>query len=117
MRWLFKLALAIALLGAVAFELGSPVVARLQLDDAAHDAADTASRTISRKGDRARAKVEAASIAQDAGASLTRFEVLSDGEVAVTLAKEAPSYLLKRVQQVESWYDVEVDASSSIGSV
>jgi hypothetical protein len=34
----------------------------------------------------------------------------------VSVAKEAPSYVLKRVPQVESWYDVEVDASSSVGS-
>jgi hypothetical protein len=116
MGLILKLVLATAVVGALAAEVGSPVVARVQLDGVAHDVADDASRSIHRDGSRAAARARAGATAVDRGASLTRFQVRPDGEVEVSVAKEAPSYVLKRVPQVESWYDVEVDASSSVGS-
>jgi len=117
MGMLLKVAIGIALAVAVCVEVGSPVVARVQLDDVANDAADAASRTVSREGGRARAKAEAADIASRRGAALTRFEVVPGGGVELTVAKTAPSYVLKRLDQTKDWYDVEAEASSTVGSV
>ncbi|MBA3302916.1 MAG: hypothetical protein H0U26_03465 [Acidimicrobiia bacterium] len=116
MGWLIKVVLGLALAGAVVVEVGSPVVARVQLDDVANDAADAASRTVSKDGSRARAKAVAEDIAVRRGAALTRFEMPPGGGVEVTVAKTAPSYVLKRLDQMKDWYDVEVKADSSVGS-
>ncbi len=47
------------------------------------------------------------------GASLERFEIMSDGRVVVGLTKQAEARAFDRVEQLDTWYQVEVEAAST----
>lgn len=111
--WLSKIVIGIALVGFLAVELISPVAVRAQLDGVAHDAADNAALHLLDHPDEVeRARLIADEIAKEKDAALTFFDVGSNG-VTVTVEREARSFLLKKMEQLESWYDVEVTASAA----
>lgn len=111
--WLSKIVFGIALFGFLAVELISPVVVRTQLDGVARDAADNAAlHLLDQPGETQRARQIADDIARDRDAALTRFELGATG-VTVTVQRQARSFLLGRMEQLESWYDVEVTASAT----
>lgn len=111
--WLAKIVIGIALVGFLAVELISPVAVRAQLDGVAHDAADNAVLHLLDHPDEVeRARLIADEIAREKDAALTFFDVGTNG-VTVTVEREARSFLLKKVEQLESWYDVEVTASAA----
>ena len=110
--WLLKMVLSIALVGFLLVEGGSPLITRAQLDDVAHEAADNAVLELldSRNEEQARAAAEEVVIEEDA--ALTGFTIDQRG-VTVTVEREARSFLLKKIGQFESWYDVEVTATAA----
>ena len=111
--WLAKIVLGIALFGFLGVELVSPVVVRAQLDDVAHDAADNAALWLLDHPDGSeRAREIAEDIAVEKDAVLTVFDIGTAG-VTVTVERQARSFLLKKVEQLQSWYDVEVTASAA----
>ena len=111
--WLSKIVLAIALVGFIAVELISPLVVRAQLDGVAHDAADNAVlHLLDHPTDVERAREIAQDIATDKDAALTVFDVGVNG-VTVTVQREARSFLLAKVEQLESWYDVKVTVTEA----
>ena len=110
--WLLKIVLAFALVGFLGVELGSPLVTRAQLDTVAHDAADNAVLDLLAHNDDERARQTALDIVTEKSAVLKHFEITTTG-VVVTVEREARSFLLKKVEQLESWYDVEVTATAS----
>lgn len=110
--WLLKVVLAIALVGFLAMELGSPLVTRAQLDDLAHDAADNASLEILNSRNVEAAKAEAAQILNDKNAELKEFSVDQEGRVSVTAEREARSFLLKKWDRTKSWYLIKVKVTS-----
>jgi hypothetical protein len=109
--WLVKLVVAIALVGFLVVELGTPLVVRLQLDGTAHDAADSAEAIMRDRGSFDAAKQAAVEVATGESASVDEFSLDEEGHVRVTLHKEAKSYLLKRWGRLKSWYDVRVSAA------
>ena len=111
-RWLLKLVIGIALVGLVAFELGSPLVTKAILDGQAHDAANDAAHEYFQSHDTDKAQQAASQDAAGDHAKLTRFAVDDQGVVRVTLSKEAKSYVLHRIDQMKSWYDVTASASA-----
>ena len=111
-RFLAKVVLGIAATGFVAFELGAPLIVRVQLDGVAHDAADESARTLAKSRNAAEARVTAEQIALDREASLRSFEVDTAETVNVTVAREAPSIVMKKLDPVKSWYDVSVAAAA-----
>lgn len=113
--WLLKVLAGVAMAGFLVFELGTPLVARLQLDDVAHDAADAAGRDLRGGKTVAQARDTAGAIVADRGGRLDGFELRPDGRIHVTISKRAESYVLDRVDQLRSWYQVEVDATSAAG--
>ena len=113
--WLLKVVAGVAAMGFLLFELGTPVVARVQLDDIAQDAADSAGRDLRGGKGLDEAHTTATSIVGDRGGQLDAFEVRSDGKVHVTISKRAESYVLDRFDQLRSWYEVNVDAVSAVG--
>ena len=112
-RFLAKVVLGIAVVGIVAVELCSPLVVRVQLDGVAHDAADESAFALSRSGNAATARAAAEQIVLDHGASLRSYEIDAAGTVRVTVAREAPSIVVKKLDQAKSWYDVSVDATAA----
>lgn len=110
--WLFRIVLVFALLGFILVDAGSPLVTRAQLDDVAHDAADSAVLDLLDKNDVDRARAIAEDIAAEKDAALKSFSVDQSG-VHVTVEREAWSLVLKRVEQLESWYDVEVSVTAA----
>lgn len=111
--WLVKVMIGIALLGLTVVELGSPVITRAQVDDAAHDAADDAAAEYAVSHDVARAQEIAQKIADDEDAELQEFTVDEQGRIHVRLFKEARSILLKKISQTKSWYEIGVSATGS----
>ena len=110
--WLVKVVVAIALFGLLAFELGSPVVTRLQLDDLAHDAADSAALDLLNTQDPKEAEKTAKEIVESKNAAMKEFEIDSAGNVRITVERKARSVLLEKWSTTESWYDVEVKVVS-----
>lgn len=110
--WLKGLAFA-ALLLVAAVDLGTPLVVRVQLDGAASDAAAAGGRAWIRNRD-IRAAEEAARVeAAAAGATIERFELLPDGRIGLTLARQVDARLFDRLGQLDSWYAVQVDITST----
>lgn len=110
--WLVKVVLGIALLGFAAVELGTPVIVRAQLDGVAHDAIDAAGFALRDGGNEATARAAAVDRASKDDAEVTEFHVDEQRRAHVTVRKQAKSYLLKKWDRTESWYDVTVSATS-----
>lgn len=113
--WLVKLVLGVAVAGFLVVELATPVIVRVQLDGTAHEIADEAGVILRDRSDEAAAEQVAAQGAALHDAELVSFEVDEEGKAKITLRKQAKSYLLEKVEQFESWYDVRVTATSEGG--
>lgn len=113
--WLLKVVLGIVLAGGIVIELGSPLVAKAQADDAANQIADeTAFRlnktftvriledTCKAEGERHRVDILKCVITED------------DKAVEVRVRKEARSLVLKNWSATEDWYHPEVTATSEL---
>lgn len=111
--FLVKIVVSIALVGLILFEVGSPLVNKAQLDDLAHDAADNAALDLLNNRDLERAKAAAEEIVTEKDAKLEKFELNTDGTVAVTVRREARSVVLKKWSKTEDWYDNKVSVTSS----
>lgn len=109
--WLVRIVVGFALVGFLIVEAGSPLVTRAQLDGIAHDAADSAALDLLDNNDPDRARQIALDIVTDKDAFLKAFTVDQRG-VTVTVEREARSLVLKEIDQLESWYDVEVTATA-----
>ena len=112
--WVVKIFLSIAALGVVGFEIGSPLVTRAQVDDAAHAAADEAAAEMfnTKDAEKARAVAEEV-VAKKVGMRLDRFAVSETGVVQVIVSKEAASLVLERFEPTRDWYQIDVSAESS----
>lgn len=110
--WLRNMVLA-ALVLFLLVDLGAPLVIRVQLDAAANDAAAASGRTYLRDGGLTEAEAAARAEAAGAGADLETFEVLPDGRIHLALTRQAPSRVFDRVSQLDSWYAVRTEATST----
>jgi hypothetical protein len=111
--WIIKIALAVAIVGFIVIEVGSPLVVRVSLDSDAHSAADEAANELTLTHDVAKARATAEADAESAHAKLETFDIDARGVVRVTLFKQAKSYVLHNFEQTRSWYDVRVNASAA----
>jgi hypothetical protein len=111
-RWLLKLLIGIAVVGLVAFELGSPLVTKTILDGQTHEAADDAAHELFQSNNADRARAVAQQDAADAHANLDAFDIDGQGTVHVTLSKQARSYVLHNFGPTKDWYAVRVSASA-----
>jgi hypothetical protein len=113
--WLLKVLLAIAVIGFLAIELGSPLIVRAQLDGTAHDAANAAAREYGSSRNVELARNKAVEETQAGSASLCKDGLVVDevrARVEVTVCKQAKSYLLHRIEQTRGWYDVSAKAGA-----
>lgn len=112
--WLIKLLLGIALLGVVAFDVGSPLITKAQVDETAHQAADGAARELADSEDVEAARAVAEQVvATNDGMFLAEFTAEPGGGVTVTVTKQADGLVLDRFNQTRGWYDVSVTAQST----
>ena len=109
--WLIKVIVGIAVIGFAVVELGSPLVARAQADDAAHEVANETSFRIrddfTEKAMQDACTTEAAD--HDVTVTQCEFDTASN-EVVVTVTKHARSFLLDKFDVTKDWYDVEASA-------
>ena len=109
--WVVKVLVGIVVIGLAVIELGSPLVARAQADDAAHEVANEASFRLrdSFTADTLRLACESEAAEQDVEVKVCDFDQATD-EVVVTVVKEARSFLLDRFEVTKDWYRVEASA-------
>ena len=109
--WLLRVVLGIALAGFLAVEIGSPLLARAQADDAAHEVANEAGfeygRTNSYEGMQERCREKSS----DTGVDLLSCEIV-DGKIAVTISKKARSFLFDRFGPTKKWYRAQASATA-----
>lgn len=109
--WLVKVFVGIAAIGFLIVEIGSPLVARAQADDAAHEVANEASfRLRDQFTDQV---LQDACETEAADHDVTVVECGYDGEtqeVVVEVSKHARSFLLDRFDAMKDWYEVEATA-------
>jgi hypothetical protein len=111
--WLVKVVVIVAVLGLIAFEGGSPLITRAQVDGAAHDAANDAAAEFFQRHDPDAAKAVAQEIADKESAQLVEFQIDDQSKVHVRLFKQAKSIVLKKLKQTRSWYEIRVTATST----
>jgi Flp pilus assembly protein TadG len=113
MRLLFKIALVVGLLAAGVAEAGSPVWTKTAVSVAANDAADAGAHDYYTSHDTTTAAQAAADAATTSGSHLVSFDVLTNGDVHVTVSREARSYVLYRISVLKKWYDVRASAAAT----
>lgn len=105
--WLGRLVIMLAVLGVLAFEVLSIVVARVSIEDTGRTAADRALSTYADSGDSYEAFLAADSYASDNGSELVKksFSITEDG-VSFDLKKTAPTLVLFRFDATAPWAEV-----------
>lgn len=105
--WLGRLVIMLAVLGVLAFEVLSIVVARVSIEDTGRTAADRALSTYADGGDSYEAFLAADSYAADNGAELSKrsFSITDEG-VSFNLKKTAPTLVLFRFDATAPWAEV-----------
>lgn len=96
--WLFKVVAFLALLGVPVFEAGAIVVARVQVDGIAANAADDAALEFGSSGSTAKAQSAAERIARVSGAEIVAFTVYREQDIVrVRVRKVARTFFLQRI--------------------
>lgn len=96
-----------------AVDLGGPLVVRVQLDATAAEATAAGGREWLRGRDPAAAEAAAREETLADGATLERFEIMADGRVALSITKQAEAKVFDGIEQLESWYQVRVELTST----
>jgi hypothetical protein len=110
--WLFKLLVMLAIVGVTAFEAGAIVVAKVNADRVAIDAASQAGQVYATTGSVSKAEDAAKLIAAKENATVIKFELINGGAtVRVTIEKKASTFIvqhigfLKKFQLADSTHD------------
>ncbi|MFP5328108.1 MAG: hypothetical protein ACLGHT_11580 [Acidimicrobiia bacterium] len=110
--WLIKVVVGIALAGFLVIEIGSPLLKKAELDDAAHRAADEAALELLDSRNIEAAKQVCAEIATEEEVNLDSCELDSNGDIAVTVSDTARSFLFGKLDATKKFYDVEAEATA-----
>jgi len=111
--WLVKVIVGILVAGFIVIEAGSPLVARSQADDAAHEIADEvafqlgSSYTQPVLDNACKTEAHKRSVTADCTVDAQRV-------VHVTAHKKAYSLVLGRLSATKDWYHVKVDATAPV---
>jgi hypothetical protein len=111
--WLVKIVLGIALIGAAVLELGSPLIAKAQADDAAHNIADEVAFRLTAHNTKAELDDACKTESAKESVEVLQCTVDSKGDVVVRVRKDARSLVLKRWSATEDWYHPEVTATAN----
>jgi hypothetical protein len=103
--WLIKVVLGIALAGAIVIEVGSPLVAKAQADDAATQIADETSFRLRDNFTQAQLEESCTTEADKRDVEIVTCDFdRNTNEVVVRVRKEARSLVLKNWSATEDWY-------------
>jgi Flp pilus assembly protein TadG len=109
MSRLFKLVFVITLLVAGVAEGGSPLWTKTEVTVAAKDAANAGAQNYFTTHDLDQAHQAAVDAAASTDAHVDAFD-FSNGQVHVTVSRQARSYVLYRISVLKQWYDVRASA-------
>lgn len=110
--WLLKVVIGIAVIAAAVLELGSPLIARAQVDDAAHNIADEVAFRLNARNSQEELDTACREEGEKESVEVLTCTVDSQGRVQVTARKEARSFLLKGWSVTEDWYHPEASATA-----
>lgn len=111
--WLIKVIVGIALAGFLVIELGSPLVARAQADDAAHEVANEAAFRLRDTNTQQTLDDACAAEASDQNVTVVKCGINAENEIEVTVTKKARSFLLDKFDQTKKWYVAEATATAT----
>jgi Flp pilus assembly protein TadG len=111
--WLLKVVLGIAIVGFLVMEIGSPLITKAQLDDAAHQAADQAALELFSSRNAERAEDIAIGVADRKRMTLESFSIDERGDIHVKVSKTARSLLFGKIDATKKFYEVDAQASAS----
>jgi hypothetical protein len=112
--WLLKVVLGIFVVAFLAFELGSPLLARAQADGVAHDVADQMALQVSNLKTAELFSAQCEQEAHQRSAQLLECAVdPTSGNVVVRVRKEARSVLLKNWSVTKNWYHADARATAT----
>ena len=112
--WLVKVLLGIALAGFLVIELGSPLVARAQADDAAHLVADEVALHFGEFSTDVALKQACADEAAKHEVTVVACDYdRPTKQLRVTINKHARSFLFDRFSVTKDWYDVVAHAAAT----
>jgi hypothetical protein len=77
---------------------------------AARDAADAGAQNYFTSHDQSAAQQAASDAAAASSAHVESFDLLANGQVRVTVSRQARSYVLYRISVLKKWYDVRASA-------
>jgi hypothetical protein len=106
--------LMLAVLIVVLFDVGSIVFNLFTLDSTADDIANQVS-TVSRLeaiSNQRQLKEQAAALAKESDARLTKFSVGSDGIIRLSLRREAKTLVVGRIGAIEDWAKANGDGQA-----
>lgn len=107
--WLLKLVLTLALFAVVAFEAGAVVIARVQADGIAVDAAREAGAEYFRTDSVEKARDAAEAVALRRNAEVVSFAVAEDRQsVSVTIEKRARTTFIQAIDPLERFATARV---------
>ena len=113
--WLVKLVVSLAIAGVAVFEAGAVIVAHVNADSAANDAAGEAVVAYSHLSDAKGAEQAARAAAEKDGALLIGFMVLEGGtEIEVRVEKDARTILLQHASFTRSWTIVQTTRTEPV---
>lgn len=112
--WVVRLIASLSLVGLLLFEAGSPLIARVQLDGVAGEAARQANREFDKSGSKTAAEKAAQAEAAKSSAQLTAFAV-DKNSAAVTISRVAPSVIFGKWDKTKGYYNVTVNGVSKGG--
>lgn len=109
--WLVKVLILLAVLGVAVVDLGSPLVARTQADDAATEIASEAALVYGSNQSVRDMQARCADVAEQKSVRVETCEIAA-GKVQITIVKDAYYLLLGRISALESWYSVQVSRTT-----
>jgi hypothetical protein len=110
--WLIKVVVGIALAGFLVIEIGSPLLKKAELDDAAHRAADEAALEYFDRKNIEAAKEICAEVAADEDVTLDHCDLDANGQIAVKVSDTARSFLFGKIDATKDFYEVDAEATA-----
>lgn len=110
--WLIKVVVGIALAGFIVIEIGSPLLKKAELDDAAHRAADEAALEFFDNKQIEAAKQTCAQVALEEDVNLDHCDLNAEGLIAVTVSDTARSFLFGKIDATKKFYEVKAEATA-----
>ena len=110
--WLIKVVVGIALAGFLVIEIGSPLLKKAELDDAAHRAADAAALEFFDNKNIEAAKQTCAEVAAEEDVNLDHCDLDANGHIAVTVSDTARSFLFGKIDATKDFYEVDAEATA-----